>query len=97
MTDLYPQLQHNKARILAIAARYQAHNLRVFGSVARGEVSADSDIDLLVAFLPTASLLDQVGLSDALSQALGRRGDVVSSAALNRRIRQQVLQDALLL
>jgi predicted nucleotidyltransferase len=94
MTQLYLTLQQEKQRILAIAERYHAHNLRVVGSVVRGEEREDSDIDLLVDFLPGATLLDQVGLMDALSKALGRKVDVVSERALNRHLRQSVMQEA---
>ena len=48
MSGLSSLLQQHKERILSIAAHYRAQNLRVFGSVARGEDTADSDIDLLV-------------------------------------------------
>lgn len=94
MTKLYITLQQEKQRILAIAQRYHAHNLRVFGSVVRGEECEDSDIDLLVDFYPGATLLDQVGLIEALSNVLGRKVDVVSERALNRHLRQSVLQEA---
>jgi predicted nucleotidyltransferase len=94
MTQLYATLQQEKQRILVIAQRYHAHNLRVFGSVVRGEEREDSDIDLLVDFLPGATLLDQVGLMEALSNVLGRKVDVVSERALNRFLRQSVLQEA---
>jgi predicted nucleotidyltransferase len=87
-------LQQEKQRILAIAQRYRADNLRVFGSVVRGEEREDSDIDLLVDFMPGATLLDQVGLMEALSNALGRKVDVVSERALNRHLRQRVLREA---
>lgn len=94
MPPLYATLQQEKQRILTIARRYHADNLRVFGSVVRGEEREDSDIDLLVDFLPGATLLDQVGLMEALSHALGRKVDVVSERALNRYLRQSVLQEA---
>lgn len=87
-------LQQERQRILAIAQRYRAHNLRVFGSVVRCEEREDSDIDFLVDFLPGATLLDQVGLIEALSKALGRKVDVVSERALSRHLRQSVLQEA---
>lgn len=66
----------------------------MFGSVVRGEEQEDSDIDLLVDFLPGTTLLDQVGLIDALSTALGRKVDIVSERALNKYLRQRILQEA---
>ena len=94
MTELYEILQQQKASILDIAKHYHAANIRVFGSVVRGEEREDSDIDLLVDFLPGSTLLDQVGLIDALSTALGRKVDIVSERALNKHLRQRVLEEA---
>lgn len=97
MTELFEMLQQQKASILAIANHYHAVNIRVFGSVIRGEEREDSDIDLLVDFLPGSTLLDQVGLIDALSTKLGRKVDIVSERALNKYLRQRVLQEAVAL
>ncbi len=94
MTELFETLQQQKVCILGIAHQYHANNIRVFGSVVRGEEREDSDIDLLVDFMPGTTLLDQVGLIDALSTALGRKVDVVSERALNKYLRQRVLQEA---
>ena len=94
MTKLYAALQQDKPRILAIAQHYHAHNIRIFGSVVRGEERDDSDIDFLVDFLPGSTLLDQVGLIEALSSELGRKVDVISERALNKYLRQTVLQEA---
>ena len=94
MTELYEALQQQKASILDIASHYHAANIRVFGSVVRGEEREDSDIDLLADFLPGTTLVDQVGLIDALSRVLSRRVDVVSERALNKHLRQRVLQEA---
>lgn len=97
LTELYEKLRQQKASILDIANRYHAVNIRVFGSVIRGEEREDSDIDLLVDFLPGSTLLDQVGLIDALSTKLGRKVDIVSERALNKYLRQRVLQEAVTL
>lgn len=97
MTQLYALLRDQKARILDIANQYHAVDIRVFGSVARGEERDGSDIDLLVNFLPGSTLLDQVGLIDALSTALGRKVDIVSERALNKYLRQRILQEAVAL
>ena len=95
MTELFEVLQQQKANILDIASHYHAANIRVFGSVVRGEEREDSDIDLLVDFLPGSTLLDLVGLIHALSATLGRKVDIVSERALNKYLRQQVLQEAI--
>jgi predicted nucleotidyltransferase len=95
MTKLYQSLQQDSENIKAIAEYYHAQNIRVFGSVARGEEHSDSDIDFLVDFLPGSTLLDQVGFMNALSTLLGRKVDVVSERALNKYLRQSVLQEAI--
>jgi len=95
MAALYQHLQQQKDSILALAHHYHADNVRVFGSVLRGEEREDSDIDLLVDFLPGSTLLDQAGLIEALSSELGRKVDVVSARALNKHIKPQILQEAL--
>jgi len=95
MTKLYLSLQRDSERIKAIAESYHAQNIRVFGSVARGEERSDSDIDFLVDFLPGSTLLDQIGFMNALSTLLGRKVDVVSERALNKYLRQSVLQEAI--
>jgi predicted nucleotidyltransferase len=97
LTELYWLLQQQKKSILAIANDYHATNIRVFGSAVRGEEREDSDIDLLVDFLPSATLIDQVGLIEALSKTLGRKVDIVSERALNKHLRQRILQEAVAL
>lgn len=83
-----------RPEILRIAAKYGARNVRVFGSVARGEESAESDLDLLVEFEPTQSLLDHVALMQDLKDLLGFKVDVVSQKALHWYIRDKVLSEA---
>ena len=60
-----------RTRILEIAEKRGARNVRVFGSIARGEQRSDSDIDIVVDFLPGRSLLDLTGLWLDLEEALG--------------------------
>ena len=71
-----------------------AHNIRVFGSVARGDQQADSDIDFLVDFEPGRSLLDLTGLWLDLEAMLGCKVDVVSGRGLKPRLAAEVLRDA---
>ena len=94
MDHISQLLQNQKQDILATASRYNATNVRLFGSVVRGEANKESDIDLLVDFLPGATLLDQIGLVQELSQKLGRKVDVVSTRALNKHLRQRILNEA---
>lgn len=70
-------LRARRNEILAIAARRGAHNIRVFGSVARGEARPDSDIDFLVEMDPNRSALDLAGLGGDLEDVLGHEVDVV--------------------
>lgn len=70
------ELRARREAILGIAKQRGAYNVRVFGSVARGEAGATSDVDLLVDFEPGRSLLDLSGLVLDLEEALGRRVDV---------------------
>ena len=69
-------------------------NLRIFGSVARGDSTENSDVDFLVRFEPGRSLFDQGGLLMDLRQLLGVNVDVVSEGALSGRFGQIVLKEA---
>ncbi|AFY80899.1 MULTISPECIES: nucleotidyltransferase family protein [Oscillatoriales] len=93
--NLQERLQEKRAEILALAAKYGASNIRVFGSVARGEADADSDVDFLVEMQPGRSLLDMGGLLMELQELLGCRVDIMTEKGLRRRIRQQVLGEAI--
>ena len=88
-------LRAKRDEILQICAKYGARNVRVFGSVARGEADEQSDIDLLVEFEPNRSLRDHAGLWVELQELLGVKVDVVSERGLKPRIRQRVLQEAI--
>ncbi len=80
--------------ILSSAARHGARNVRIFGSVARGEATADSDLDVLVDLEPGRSLLDLGGLLIELQELLGCRVDVVTEQGLRPRLRERVLREA---
>ncbi len=90
-------LQTKREDILRIAAKYGASNVRVFGSVARGEADAESDIDLLVNMEPGRSLFDLGGLLVDLEELLGCNVDVVTEDGLRERIRDRVLKEAVAL
>jgi len=83
-----------REQIVAAASRRGAHNVRVFGSVARGEQLPGSDIDLLVDFEPGRSLLDLTGLLLDLENVLPCKVDVVSARGLKPRLATEVLRDA---
>ena len=79
--------------ILRVAARRGARNIRVFGSVARGESDATSDIDFLVDLEPDRSLFDLSGLLIDLEAVLQTEVDVVTERGLRARIREKVLRE----
>lgn len=72
------RLAENRDRILAIAARYSARDVRVFGSVARGEAHVGSEVDLFVRMEPDRSLLNVGGFQVEVEELLGCRVDVVT-------------------
>ncbi len=87
-------LKTRRKEILETATRNGAVNVRVFGSVARGEDRPDSDIDFLVNLEPGRSLLDLARLLRELNALLDRPVDVVTEAGLRQRIKSQVLREA---
>ena len=86
--------QRHRNGILALAAAHGARNVRVFGSIARGEQQQGSDVDLLVDFEPGRSLLALTGLTLDLERALNCKVDVVSSRGLRPQVAAAVLRDA---
>jgi predicted nucleotidyltransferase len=87
-------LEANREDILRIAARHGASNVRLFGSLARGDAAADSDVDLLVTLEKGRSLFDLGALLEDLKTLLGRDVDVVTENGLRARIRDRVLKEA---
>jgi predicted nucleotidyltransferase len=95
--DLRDVLTKKRDEIIKVATVHGARNIRVFGSVARGEADEKSDIDFLVEMEPGRSLLDLGGLLMDLQDVLGREVDVVTERGLNPRIRERVLKEAVAL
>ncbi len=87
-------LKSKREQVLALAAKHGAYNVRVFGSVARGEAGPASDIDFLIEPNPSWSLLDHIRFKQALEELLGIRVDVVTDKTLHPRIRARVLKEA---
>ena len=83
-----------REEILRLAERRGAHNLRIFGSVARGEASDSSDLDLLVAWEPGRSLLDHAGLVQDLQELLGMKVHVGTEKSLHWYVRDKILREA---
>ena len=93
LDDLTPEI---KTKIKEIAAQHGAFNVRIFGSVARGEAERDSDIDLLVDYdLDKISPWFPVRLIRDLENLLNIKVDVVTTAGLKPRIRNEVLAESL--
>ena len=84
----------NREKILQIAEQYGARQVRVFGSVARRQDDAGSDIDFLVDMEPGRSLLDLGGLLVDLEKLLNSKVDVVTERGLKERIRDRVVNEA---
>jgi len=87
-------ITERKSEVIEIAKRHGAKNIRIFGSVARGDNEYDSDIDFIVDLDKGRSLLDLGGLLYDLEQLFGRRVDVVTEKGLRPRIRDRVLREA---
>jgi predicted nucleotidyltransferase len=87
-------IHEQREKILQIAARHGARNVRLFGSTVRGDSRPDSDVDLLVDLEPDRSLFDLGGLLVELRELLGCEVDVVTEKGLRSRIREQVLREA---
>ena len=88
-------LKKHRAEILDLARRHGAGNVRVFGSLGRGEGTEGSDLDLLVTLAEGRSLLDLVGLKQDLEDLVHRPVDVVTERALSPYLRERVLLDAI--
>jgi predicted nucleotidyltransferase len=91
------KLRTRRETLVSIAARRGAHNLRVFGSVARGESGESSDVDLIVDFEPGRSLLDHGGLIADLEEYLGCRVDILSARGIRERMRARIEKEAVAL
>ena len=88
-------LTPHRGEILRLAHRFGATNIRVFGSVRRGDADEKSDVDLLVGWRAGVSLLDSAGFRIALTDLLKRKVDVVDERYLHWAIRPQVIAEAL--
>jgi len=87
-------LKSKREEILRVAAKHGARNVRIFGSIVRGEAGPDSDVDFLVEIEPGRSLLDHVALLQDLEDILCRKVDIVNEKALHWYIRDRVEREA---
>ena len=88
------RLKEKRQQILSVAAKHGASNIRVFGSVARGQAGPSSDVDLLVDMRADHSLLDRVSLILDLEEVLGQKVDVATERVLRPELRARVLREA---
>ena len=87
-------LKKNKNSINKIAADHGALSVRIFGSFARGEENAYSDIDLLVELEPDRSLLDIIALKYEIEELTGRKVDVVTTKGISPYLAEQIIREA---
>ena len=96
-TPVGRRLRQQRKRVLAAAARHGASDVRVFGSVAKGEDTADSDIDLVADFAAGTGLFEIMALQGELEKLLGRRVDLVPFEGLRKAVRDEMARDAVAL
>lgn len=87
-------IARNRDAIKKIARRYNAANICVFGSMARGDAGNDSDVDLLADLDVNTSLLDRIALTQEIEDLLGRKIDLVTPDKLHRVIKDRVIKEA---
>ena len=87
-------LHENREAIMALAAKYGASDIRVFGSVVRGQAGPESDLDLLVKMADDRSLLDLSAMTQDLQDLLGIRVDVVAEDGIYWLLRRRILKEA---
>lgn len=85
---------NRRSEIIAAAQKYGASDIRIFGSVGRGDANETSDIDLIVRFDPSRTLLDHAGLIGALSDLLAVHVDVIDQDGMRARFRAIVEREA---
>ena len=91
---MHPLIEHHRAEILSLAERHGIRDLRVFGSMARGDAGDASDVDLLVSLPPDRTGLALGGLLMDLQDLLQRRVEVVTERGLHPALRDRVLKEA---
>ena len=89
------RLRQKREEVLKLAHQHGASRVRVFGSVAKGEDTEASDLDLLVEMEPGRSLLDLVAIKQDLEDLLGCKVDVVTEGAVSPYLRERVLNEAI--
>ena len=91
---MHPLIENNRSKILALADRHGIRNVRVFGSMVRGDADDTSDVDLLVSLPPDKTGLALGGLLMDVQELLQRRVEVVTERGLHPELRDRVLKEA---
>lgn len=94
MVTLKMLMSEKREEVARLSERHGAQNLRVFGSVARGDSDETSDVDFLVEWEPGRSLLDHVALVQDLQELLGTKVHVGTEASLHWYVRDRILKEA---
>ena len=92
--SLFHTIRKNRDEILRIAASHGASNVRIFGSVVRGDENSESDIDFLVKLKKNCSLLDHADMIIEMEDLLGCKVDVVTESGIKERIKSRILSEA---
>ena len=93
-TVMHPLIESNRSKILALAERHGVRNVRVFGSMVRGDADDASDVDLLVSLPPDKTGLALGGLLMDVQDLLQRQVEVVTERGLHPELRERVLKEA---
>ena len=91
------KIQQHQQKIQELAQQFGIKNIRIFGSVAKGEDTENSDLDLLVEASPTTTLFDIFGLQIELEELLKHKVDVVTDNSLPSKFKDEVLRYAIIL
>jgi len=89
------ELKNKKEEILQIAASHGVKSIKVFGSVARGEKTKNSDIDIIIKFEEGRSLFDLIDLKDSLEELLERKVDVVTENSIHWYLKDKIEAEAI--
>lgn len=90
-------LKEKRSEILSLADSWGAYDIRIFGSIARGDANESSDIDLLVNLRPGHTLMDLGGFLMDLQELLGRKVDATTEGGLHWYIKDKILREAVTL
>jgi predicted nucleotidyltransferase len=87
-------LKNKRAELLALSAKHGANNIRLFGSVVRGDDRDGSDVDFLVDMQKSSNLFDLIGLQQDLEKAIDRKVNVLTPNGINRYLKERILGEA---